>query len=80
MPEIKRKQGETFESFFRRFTRAIQQSGKILQSRKIKYLTKDPSRNEQRKSALVKNKKRNEQDYLKKIGKIEEKSNYYNRR
>ena len=47
---------------------------------KIKYLTKDPSRKEQRKSALVKNKKRNEQDYLKKIGKIEEKSNYYNRR
>ena len=77
MPEIKRKQGETFEAFFRRFTRAIQQSGKIIQARKIKYLEKTPSRNEGRKSALVKEKKRQEREYLKKIGKIDENERFY---
>ena len=72
MSEIKRKQNETFEAFFRRFTKTMQQSGKIIQARKIKYLEKDPSRNENRKSALIKNKKSKERDYLKKIGKIDE--------
>ncbi len=72
MPEIKRKQGETFEAFFRRFTKAIQQSGRMLQAKKIKYYVKEPSRNERRKSALMRNKKKAELEYLKKIGKIDE--------
>ncbi len=80
MPEIKRKQGETFEAFFRRFTRAIQQSGKIIQARKVKYLEKTPSRNEEKKSALIKDKKRKEREYLKKIGKIDETENFYRRK
>lgn len=79
MPDIKRKQNETFEAFFRRFTKAVQQSGKIIQSRKIKYLVKDPSRNEQKKSALVKEDKRKERDYLKRIGKIDENDRYRRR-
>lgn len=72
MSEIKRKQNETFEAFFRRFTKAIQQSGKIIQARKIKYLEKEPSRTENRKSALIRNKKSKEREYLKKIGKLDE--------
>ena len=79
MPDIKRKQNETFEAFFRRFTKAVQQSGKIIQSRKVKYLTKEPSRNEQKKSALVKEGKRKERDYLKRIGKIDETERYFKR-
>lgn len=77
MPEIKRKQGETFESFFRRFTKAIQQSGKIIQSKKVKYLEKGVSRNEEKKSALIKNKKKKEREYLKKIGKLDENDRYF---
>ncbi len=76
MSEIKRKQGETFEAFFRRFTKAMQQSGKMLQARKIKYLTKEKSRNENRKSALIRLKHQKEREYLKKIGKLEEKDRY----
>ena len=76
MPEIKRKSNEAFESFFRRFTKAIQQSGKIIQSRKIKFLEKDQSRNEQKKSALRKIGIQKEQEYLKKIGKFEDKKRF----
>ena len=77
MPEIKRKPNETFEFFFRRFTKAIQQSGKIIQSRKIKFLEKDRSKNEQKKSALRKKKIQKEQEYLKKIGKFEDKKRFF---
>lgn len=77
MSDIKRKQGETFESFFRRFTKAVQQSGRIIQAKKVKYLGKEVSRNEEKKSALVREKKKKEREYLKKIGKIDENERYY---
>lgn len=76
MPEVKRKPNETFESFFRRFTKTIQRSGKIIQSRKIKFLEKDKSKNEKKKSALRKLKINKEQEYLKKIGKFEDKKKF----
>ncbi len=77
MPEIKRKPGETFEAFFRRYVRTIQRSGKIIQAKKIKYLIKPKSRNERRKEALMREQKKKELEYLKKIGKLEE--DYYRR-
>lgn len=77
MPEIKRKQGETFEAYFRRFTKTVQQSGRLIQSRKVKYLNKDKSKLEQRKSALMKKEISGQKDYLLKVGKItEEERNY----
>ncbi|MCK5460161.1 hypothetical protein KAI52_03535 [Candidatus Parcubacteria bacterium] len=77
MPEIKRKPGETFEAYFRRFTKTIQQSGRLIQSRKVKYLSKDKSKLEQRKSALMKKEICGKKDYLLKIGKITEEERKY---
>jgi ribosomal protein S21 len=72
MVEIKRKRGESFEAFLRRFNKRIMQSGKILQFKKIKYHKKDISRNMQKKSALHRQKQSAKREYLKKIGKLPE--------
>lgn len=70
MPEIKRRKGESFESLLRRFTRRVQQSGKILQSRKIRYHKAEPNKNAMRESALRREKIREKREYLIKVGKL----------
>jgi len=56
--EVKRKRGETFESMMRRFSRRVQQSGKLLQAKKIRFHTSEKSRNLQKASALRREKSR----------------------
>jgi len=70
--EFKRKKGESFEGFLRRFNKRLQQSGKLYLARQIKYLRPKKSREEQKKSALVGKKYREKKEYLRKIGKLEE--------
>jgi len=70
--EFKRKKGESFESFLRRFNKRLQQSGKLYQARQAQYLQPKKSRSEQRKSALVGRKLRAQKEYLRKIGKLKE--------
>jgi len=72
MAEAKRKKGETFESFLRRFNKKIIQSGKVLQAKKIRYLEKDPNKNLRRSLALRRLKIKAKKEYLKKIGKLME--------
>jgi ribosomal protein S21 len=82
--EVKRKRGETFESLMRRFSRRVQQSGKLLQAKKIRFHTKDKSKNLQRASALRREEIKQKREYLKKIGKLKEETgdfrNKYTRR
>lgn len=70
--EVKRKRGETFESLMRRFSRRIQQSGRLLQAKKIRFHARDKSRNLRRASALRREELRKKREYLKKIGKLKE--------
>lgn len=70
--EVKRKKGETFESLMRRFSRRVQQSGKLLQAKKIRFHVRTKSRNLRRVSALRREELRRKREYLKKIGKLEE--------
>ena len=72
MAEIKRKKGETFESFLRRFNKKIQQSGKLIQSRKIRFYERPKSRTKQRTDALRRIRITAKREYLKKIGKLKE--------
>ncbi|MCK4553346.1 hypothetical protein KAU19_00050 [Candidatus Parcubacteria bacterium] len=72
MVEFKRKKGESFEAFLRRFNKRLQQSGKLYLARQVKYLRPKKSRGEQKKSALVGKKYREKKEYLRKIGKLEE--------
>jgi len=70
--EVKRKKGETFESLMRRFSRRVQQSGKLIQAKKIRFRIRKKSRNLQRASALRRAELREKHEYLKKIGKLKE--------
>lgn len=73
--EVKRKKGETFESLMRRFSRRIQQSGKLLQAKKIRFYATGKSRNLQKASALRREEIKKKREYLKKVGKLKDETN-----
>jgi ribosomal protein S21 len=72
MAGITRKKGETFESFFRRFSKKVQESGRLLQAKKIRFFDHHKSRTKIKADALRRIEIRDEKEYLKKIGKSEE--------
>lgn len=72
MVEVKKKKVESFESLVRRFRKKLQQSGLILQSRKIRYYERSKSKTQSKKDALRKIEIRNEREYLRKTGKLKE--------
>jgi len=72
MVDVKRKKGETFEAFIRRFNKRIIQSGLLLQFKKTRFAEEKQSRNMKRASALTRKKTRETKEYLKKIGRLPE--------
>lgn len=72
MAEVKRKKGESFESLLRRFSRKVQESGKLLQAKKIRYFKSPKSKNIQRVSALRREFLRGKREYLIKSGQATE--------
>lgn len=72
MVEVKRRENETPESLFRRFSRQIQQSRVLLSARKNRFKIKGKSRRQLREGALYRQKVKKEVDRLKKIGKFDE--------
>ena len=72
MSEVKRRRGESFEAFWRRFSRKVMQSGRILEVKKGRHYTKKKNHNAQKKSALRRRELQADRDYLKKIGKLPE--------
>ena len=53
MVEFKRKKGESFESFLRRFNKRLQQSGKLMTARKKRYFHKDKNENKKKTLAIT---------------------------
>lgn len=80
MVEVKRKKGESFESLLRRFGRRIQESGKVLEARKIRFFSEKPNKNKVRESALRRLEKREKRDYLMRIGQLKEEPRKQSRR
>src|SRR3989338_2516805 len=72
MVESKRKKGETFESFFRRFTRQVQRSGRLFQARKVRFFERPKSKTRSRQDAQTRAEIRAKREYLRKIGKLPE--------
>ncbi|MEK7167967.1 MAG: hypothetical protein AAB791_03125 [Patescibacteria group bacterium] len=72
MAEVKRKKGETFEALVRRFTKKVQQSGRLLQSKKIRYYEPKKNKTAVREAAKRRDEITKKRDYLKKIGKLVE--------
>ncbi len=74
MVEFKRKKGESFESFLRRFNKSLLKSRKLNEVRQRKYLTAKKNKAQQKEKALISKRIREKMEYLKKIGKIKEDS------
>jgi len=72
MVEFKRKKGETFESFLRRFNKRLQQSGALYEARKNRYHKKDKNDNAKRKSALIGLELREKKEYMRRTGKLKD--------
>lgn len=72
MAEVKRKKGETFESLMRRFSKKVQQSGRLIQSRKIRFYESKKNRTKVRAAAARRSEINSKREYLKKIGKLVE--------
>lgn len=68
MAEVKRKKGESFESLLRRFSRTVQQSGKMLQARKIRFHVSAKSKNAVHDGALRREYLRAKKEFLIKTG------------
>ena len=72
MVEVRRKKSESFESLLRRFTRRMQESGKVLQAKKIRFFNEKPNKTQARASALRREEKRVMRNYLLRAGKLVE--------
>ena len=72
MAEVKRKKSETFESLLRRFHKKLQQSGRLIQSRKIRFHEKAKNKTKVRSEALRRREINEKREYLKKIGKLKD--------
>ncbi len=72
MVEFKRKKGESFESFFRRFNKKLQQSRYLREAREKQYRRRKLSRNLRRQITLTLKQMREKREYLRKIGKLKD--------
>ncbi len=72
MVEFKRKQGENFEGFLRKFNRTLIKSRKLALIRSKKFFNKKKNKAKQKDQALKTIKYRERDEYLTKIGKIKE--------
>lgn len=73
MVEVQRRKGESFESFYRRFQKRLFLSGKLLEVRKNRFKKQKPTRRDRQQSALRRSKIASKIDYLKRIGKFDDK-------
>lgn len=78
--EIKRKKGESFEAFIRRVKRRWQQSGKLLQARKVKFQQPKTSKNMQKNQTVKKLQKFSKLTYLRKIGRLPEEEDKFSKK
>lgn len=72
MAEVKRKKGESFEALLRRFSKKVQQSGRLLQARKIRFHSRLKSKAATREAALRREFLRAKREYLIRTGQATE--------
>ncbi|MFH1145584.1 MAG: 30S ribosomal protein S21 [bacterium] len=72
MVDVKRKDGESFDSFMRRFTKTLQRSGKLLEAKKKRFHRRPLSELKVKQSAQHREHIKSKIEYLKKIGKYDD--------
>lgn len=70
--EVKKKKGESFDAMFRRFSRRVQQSGKVFDVRNGRFFVKKAKKNKLKDSALRRKKIGEKREYLLRVGKLKE--------
>ncbi len=78
--EVKKRNYETTRSLLRRFFRVIQQSGVLIQARKVRFREREKSKKERRESALRRKGIVLEKEKLRKMGLLEEEEKKWGRR
>ena len=73
MVEVYKKDHESQISLIRRFSKKVQQSGKLLTARKKRYLEKPKNKRLMKLGAMRREKIKVEKELLTKLGKLEEK-------
>jgi small subunit ribosomal protein S21 len=68
--EVKKKEGESFESLLRRFNRKIQQSGVLVRARKTRFFEPIKNKRAVREDAQRRSVSREKREELKKSGKM----------
>ncbi len=76
MVQVTRKDNEGTESLLRRFSRKVQQSGVLLQARKVRFHERKKNRRKVREEAQRRKELTTERDRLIKLGEIDEFSSY----
>lgn len=72
MVEVKRKKSESFEALLRRFSKRVQQSGRILQAKKVRFFHDEKSKTATRSAALRRDYLGQRREYMLKSGKLKE--------
>ncbi|MDA3802716.1 MAG: hypothetical protein PF488_02335 [Patescibacteria group bacterium] len=72
MADFKRKPGESFEGFLRKFKRGLKNSKKLNKARSKKHLESKTTKQKQKKKALIGLELQKKNEYLRKIGKMPE--------
>ena len=72
MVEVRKKDGESSESLIRRFTKKVQQSGVIIRAKKSRFYEPPKTKREVRLEAKRRKAIREQREFLRKIGKLEE--------
>ncbi|MEX0649884.1 MAG: 30S ribosomal protein S21 [Candidatus Andersenbacteria bacterium] len=72
MVEVRKRDNETSDSLIRRFSRKVQQSGVLLQARKVQYYQRKKSKRKVREEAQRRGELQAERDRLIKLGEIDE--------
>jgi ribosomal protein S21 len=78
--EVRKRDNESSDSLIRRFSRKVQQSGVLLQARKIRYYERKKSKRRVREAAQRREELKAERDRLIKLGEIDEFTMFPNQR
>lgn len=72
MADYKRRPGESFESFLRKFRRAVKNGKRLEKAREKQHLVPKKTKRQQKNYALTSLQLKKEKDFLRKTGKLEE--------
>jgi len=72
MADLKRKSGESFESFLRKFKKSLKNGKRLEKAREKQHLVPKKTKRQQKKYALTSIKIKKEKDFLRKTGKLPE--------